>query len=83
MLMKLLEIKTFGIGYTIGDVVSEICSITALCVTSDHWDVGLNLSYLRLYLNSKINGSINNFETKIKTKIINLSCKFLTFKAKK
>ena len=45
-----LEIKTFGLGYAIGDVFSEI----ALCVTSSnggHWDV-----HLRVYIKSEVGG---------------------------
>ena len=41
-----LEIKTFGLGSTIGDVFSEICSNIALCVTSGNggcWNVGPNI----------------------------------------
>ena len=42
----ILEIKTFSLVSTIGDVFSEIHSSIALLVTSGnggHWDVGLNI----------------------------------------
>ena len=41
-----IEIKTFGLASTIGDVFAEIHGNIALCVTSGnvgHWDVGLNI----------------------------------------
>ena len=41
-----IEIENFGLGSTIGDVFSEICSNIALCVTSGNggcWNVGPNI----------------------------------------
>ena len=56
-----------GLGSTIRDVFSEICSNIAYVNSGngDHWDIGLVFE------------SMNNFKTKSDTKLITLSCKFL------
>ena len=71
--LSILEIKTFGLGSTIRDVSSEICSNIAYVTSGNgaHWDIGLVFE------------SMNNFKTKSDTKLITLSCKFLIFKTKK
>ena len=63
-----VEINTFSLGSTNGDVFSEIYNNIALCMTSGNggsWDVGLN------------------FEIKSNTKILTLSWTFLRLKIKK
>ena len=81
-----LEIKTFGLGSTIGD--SFLRFAVVLCVTSGNvglWDIAPQyLSYMRLYLKSdKIRNivfwSMNNFETESDTKILALSVKCFNF----
>ena len=69
----ILEIKTFGLGSTIRDVFSEICSNIAHVTSGNggHWDIGLVFE------------SMNNFKTKSDSNLITLSCKFLIFKTKK
>ena len=67
-----LEIKTFGLGSTIGDVFSEICSDIVSCVTSgngDCWDIGLNIFLTevirQIWLNKNlVFVSMNNFKGK-------------------
>ena len=61
-----VEINTFSLGSTNGDVFSEIYNNIALCMTSGNggsWDVGLN------------------FEIKSNTKILPFSCKCLIFQS--
>ena len=48
MIYTALEIKTFGLGSTIGDIFSEILSNIALCVTSGNEGWPQYLFYLRL-----------------------------------
>ena len=64
-----LEIKTKGLGSTIGDVFSKICSNITLCVTSGNGgccDIGLNLLEVvpQIWLNKEhiSFGSMENFE---------------------